>query len=151
MAQQAVIVGRPAAMCAESPVSVDGRPLWVSDFAEVTGHNLEARGRKVVNRLLEVGWRLLHIHTLRYEERGVWRERPMAILGRLRTDSTIEGENGNALKKSASEISAATPAKTAKNGAQTPRCGSQTRVMRITAMKANLRDAECATGKTSVG
>jgi hypothetical protein len=56
------------------------------DFAEVTGHNLESRGRKEVNRLLEAGWRLLLVYTLRYEEKGVWRERPMAILGRLRND-----------------------------------------------------------------
>lgn len=56
------------------------------DFAEVTGHNLESRGRKEVNRLLEAGWRLLMVYTLRYEENGIWRERPMAILGRLRND-----------------------------------------------------------------
>jgi hypothetical protein len=58
-------------------------PLWQLDVAEVTGHNLEARGREEVNRLLKEGWRLLHIYTLKYEEDGVWRERPMAILGRL--------------------------------------------------------------------
>jgi hypothetical protein len=60
-------------------------PLWQLDVAEVTGHNLEARGREEVNRLLKAGWRLLHIYALKYEEDGVWRERPMAILGRLRT------------------------------------------------------------------
>jgi hypothetical protein len=59
-------------------------PLWQLDIVEITGHNLEARGREEVNRLLEVGWRLLHIYTLKYEEDGVWRERPMEILGRLR-------------------------------------------------------------------
>ena len=59
-------------------------PLWQLDIAEVTGHNLEARGREEVNRLLGSGWRLLHIYTLKYQEGGVWRERPMAILGRLR-------------------------------------------------------------------
>jgi hypothetical protein len=59
-------------------------PLWQLDVAEVTGHNLEARGREEVNRLLRTGWRLLHIYTLKYEEDGIWRERPMAILGRLR-------------------------------------------------------------------
>jgi hypothetical protein len=58
--------------------------LWELDIAEVTGHNLEARGREEVNRLLEEGWRLLHIYTLRYREDEVWRERPMAILGRVR-------------------------------------------------------------------
>ena len=59
-------------------------PLWQLDVAELTGHNLESRGREEVNRLLRAGWRLLHIYTLKYEEDGVWRERPMAILGRLR-------------------------------------------------------------------
>jgi hypothetical protein len=62
----------------------DRLPLWELDVVEVTGHNLEARGRDEVNRLLAEGWRLLHIYTLRYQEDGVWRERPMAILGRLR-------------------------------------------------------------------
>jgi hypothetical protein len=61
-------------------------PLWQLDIAEVTGLNLEARGRNEVNRLLALGWRLLHIYTLKYQEGGVWRERPMAILGRLRND-----------------------------------------------------------------
>ena len=64
---------------------VDVLPLWQLDIAELTGHNLEARGREEVNRLLEAGWRLLHIYTLKYREDGVWRERPMAILGRLRS------------------------------------------------------------------
>ena len=64
-------------------------PLWQLDIVEVTGHNLEARGREEVNRLLAEGWRLLHIYTLRYQEDGVWRERPMAILGRLRSDHPI--------------------------------------------------------------
>jgi hypothetical protein len=63
---------------------LDSLPLWQLDIAEVTGHNLEARGREEVNRLLDSGWRLLHIYTLKYQEDGVWRERPMAILGRLR-------------------------------------------------------------------
>jgi len=61
-------------------------PLWQLDIAELTGHNLEARGREEVNRLLASGWRLLHIYTLKFQEAGVWRERPMAILGRLRDD-----------------------------------------------------------------
>jgi hypothetical protein len=56
-------------------------PLWQLDVVELTGHNLEARGREEVSRLLEAGWRLLHIYTLEYHEDGVWRERPMAILG----------------------------------------------------------------------
>jgi len=57
-------------------------PLWGLDIVELTGHNLEAHGREEVNRLLQSGWLLLHIYTLRYPEDGVWRERPMAILGR---------------------------------------------------------------------
>ena len=61
-------------------------PLWQLDVGELTGHNLESRGREDVNRLLKAGWRLLHIYTLKYEEDGVWRERPMAILGRLREE-----------------------------------------------------------------
>jgi hypothetical protein len=59
-------------------------PLWQLDIVELTGHNIEARGREEVNRLLREEWLLLHIYTLKYEEDGVWRERPMAILGRPR-------------------------------------------------------------------
>ena len=71
---------------AEVSISVlETLPLWQLDIVELTGHNLEARGREEVNRLLETGWRLLHIYTLKYEEDGVWRERPMGILGRLRS------------------------------------------------------------------
>jgi len=73
------------------PISVLERlPLWQLDIVELTGHNLEARGREEVNRLLEAGWRLLHIYTLKYEEDGVWRERPMGILGRLRNGQQQE-------------------------------------------------------------
>lgn len=61
-----------------------GIPLWQLDIAELVGHNIESRGREEVNRLLAEGWILLHIYTLKYEENGVWRERPMAILGRPR-------------------------------------------------------------------
>jgi hypothetical protein len=64
--------------------SIERLPLWQLDIVELAGHNLEARGREEVNRLLGAGWRLLHIYTLKYEEDGVWRERPMGILGRLR-------------------------------------------------------------------
>jgi len=59
-------------------------PLWQLDIVELAGHNVEARGREEVNRLLQEGWLLLHIYTLKYEEDGLWRERPMAILGRPR-------------------------------------------------------------------
>lgn len=69
----------------EPPIGMlESLPLWQLNIEEVTGHNLEARGREEVNRLLLSGWRLLHIYTLKYEEDGVWRERPMGILGRLR-------------------------------------------------------------------
>ena len=69
----------------ELPIAVvETLPLWQLDIVELTGHNLESRGREEVNHLLEAGWRLLHIYTLKYEEDGVWRERPMGILGRLR-------------------------------------------------------------------
>ena len=74
----------------EVPVPVallEKLPLWQLDVVELTGHNIEARGREEVNRLLGEGWRLLHMYTLKYEEDGVWRERPMAILGRLRNGS----------------------------------------------------------------
>jgi hypothetical protein len=63
---------------------IEKSSLWQLDIVELTGHNLEARGREEVNRLLKAGWRLLHIYTLKYEEDGVWRERPMGILGRSR-------------------------------------------------------------------
>lgn len=69
---------------AASSELVEILPLWQLDIAELTGHNLEARGRQEVNRLLNEGWQLLHIYTLKYQEDGVWRERPMAILGRPR-------------------------------------------------------------------
>jgi hypothetical protein len=78
------------ASAVESLRIVEGASLWQQDIGELTGHNLEARGREHVNRLLQEGWRLLHIYTLKYQEAGVWRERPMAILGKAR-----EGRKGN--------------------------------------------------------
>ena len=79
-------VARAEAVPDELPVDISSAlPLWQLDVAELTGHNLEARGREEVNRLLREGWRLLHIYTLKYQEDGFWRERPMAILGRLRS------------------------------------------------------------------
>jgi hypothetical protein len=77
--------------------SANAQPLWQFDFAEVTGHNLELRGRKEVNRLLAAGWRVLHVYTLRYEENGVWRERPMAILDRPR-DMSPEARKNNIVR-----------------------------------------------------
>jgi hypothetical protein len=72
-------------------------PLWQLNIVEVTGHNLEARGREEVNRLLENGWVLLHIYTLKYHEENVWRERPMAILGRVKTSRQEEPVSDAAL------------------------------------------------------
>jgi hypothetical protein len=85
----------------EVPIAVLERlPLWQLDIVELTGHNLEARGREEVNRLLEAGWRLLHIYTLKYEEDGVWRERPMGILGKLRNGQPRDSnESGPPLKQ----------------------------------------------------
>lgn len=80
----------------KAPLSVvETLPLWQLDIIELTGHNLEARGREEVNRLLQEGWRLLHIYTLKYHEDEVWRERPMAILGKPRSSqqATVR-ENG---------------------------------------------------------
>jgi hypothetical protein len=65
--------------------AVVGLPLWQLDIVELRGHNIESRGRDEVNHLLNQGWRLLQIYTLKYQEDGVWRERPMAILGKPRT------------------------------------------------------------------
>jgi hypothetical protein len=80
---------------------IERLPLWQLDVVELTGHNLEARGREEVNRLLAAGWRLLHIYTLKYEEDGVWRERPMGILGRLRNEEPRDcAESGPFLKQS---------------------------------------------------
>jgi hypothetical protein len=56
--------------------------LWELNISELTGHNIETEGRKEVNQMLENGWILLHIYTLKYKEDGAWRERPMAILGK---------------------------------------------------------------------
>lgn len=81
-----------AAEPAAPPVNVlETLPLWQLDIVELTGHNIEAHGREEVNRLLQSGWRLLHIYTLKFQEDGVWRERPMAILGKLRAPKKQEG------------------------------------------------------------
>jgi hypothetical protein len=65
------------------------KPLWELGITELAGRNLESAGRNEVNDMLQHGWMLLHIYTLRYPDRQnprgpryVWRERPMAILGR---------------------------------------------------------------------
>lgn len=87
---------------ADVPISVlETLPLWQLDIVELTGHNLETRGREEVNRLLETGWHLLHIYTLKYAEDGVWRERPMGILGRLRSGQQPDhGGSGSQLRQS---------------------------------------------------
>lgn len=72
---------------------LDRLPLWQLNIVEVTGHNLESKGREEVNRLLAEGWQLLHVYTLKYQEDGVWRERPMAILGRVGKGSTHSGRS----------------------------------------------------------
>jgi hypothetical protein len=56
--------------------------LWNYKITEIFGHNIETKGRVVVNRLLKEGWILLHIYNLRYEKNGITNERPMAILGK---------------------------------------------------------------------
>jgi hypothetical protein len=58
--------------------------LWDLGIVELAGHNIEAQGREEVNRLLGEGWILLHIYTLHYNDGGIWRQRPMAILGKPR-------------------------------------------------------------------
>ncbi|HLB61081.1 MAG TPA: hypothetical protein VJL83_05755 [Patescibacteria group bacterium] len=63
---------------------IDFPPLWQLDIGEIRGHNIETKGRKVVNKLLKQGWLLLHIYTIKYEIDGTWQERPMAIVGRSR-------------------------------------------------------------------
>jgi hypothetical protein len=81
---------------------VEGASLWQQDIGELTGHNLEARGRERVN-----GWRLLHIYTLKYQEAGVWRERPMAILGKERRATGRKGKDiglGSPSKRSATQL-----------------------------------------------
>ena len=56
--------------------------LWDLGIEELTGRNIETQGREEVNELLSNGWILLHIYTLKYREDNIWRERPMAILGK---------------------------------------------------------------------
>jgi hypothetical protein len=63
------------------PVSTNS-PLWELGIKELSGKNLETAGREEVNEMLASGWILLHIYTLKYKEGSIWRERPMAILGR---------------------------------------------------------------------
>ena len=71
------IIARPEQLrgsdCAAAPHALFGWQAWNSKAAqkgkanerpiEVTGHNLEARGREEVNRLLKAGWRLPSTHS----------------------------------------------------------------------------------------
>ena len=65
----------------EQPEQVPSQ-LWELGITELAGHNIEAHGREEVNKMLKEGWTLLHIYTVHYQDDGVWRQRPMAILGR---------------------------------------------------------------------
>jgi hypothetical protein len=56
--------------------------LWELGITELAGHNIEAHGREEVNKMLKEGWTLLHIYTVHCQDDGIWRQRPMAILGR---------------------------------------------------------------------
>lgn len=58
------------------------KPLWELNIKEVFTHNIEKRGQEVVNKLLKQGWVFIHIYTLRYKTNGIWRERPMVVLGK---------------------------------------------------------------------
>ena len=57
-------------------------PLWDLGIEELTGLSVEVKQRDEVNEKLAQGWVLLHIYTLKYKDKGEWRERPMVILGR---------------------------------------------------------------------
>lgn len=59
-------------------------PIWELNIDEITSMNLETRVRRKVNAMLKEGWILLHVYTLTYQEKGVWRERPMGIFGKRR-------------------------------------------------------------------
>ncbi len=67
---------------AERAEDVSHAQLWQLGITELAGHNVEAQGRENVNKMLKEGWILLHFYTLHYQDDGVWRQRPMAILGR---------------------------------------------------------------------
>lgn len=69
----------------EALPAIPSAALWELGITELDGHNIEASGREEVNAMLKDGWLLLHIYTLKYREDGVWRERPMAILGKPAT------------------------------------------------------------------
>jgi hypothetical protein len=57
-------------------------PIWEMGISELEGRSLEKSSRDDVNKMLAEGWVLLHVYTLKYREDNIWRERPMAILGK---------------------------------------------------------------------
>jgi hypothetical protein len=57
-------------------------PIWEMGVSELDARSLEKSTRDEVNKMLADGWVLLHIYTLKYREDNIWRERPMAILGK---------------------------------------------------------------------
>ena len=75
-------VGVIGLVSAEEMGGLQHSQLWELGITELAGHNIEAQGREEVNKMLKEGWMLLHIYTLHYQDDGVWRQRPMAILGR---------------------------------------------------------------------
>jgi len=75
-----------------------GTALWDLDIGELDGHNLEVKGREEVNEMLKAGWILLHLYTLTYKEDGVWRERPMAILGLPRQAAKVAQSKARVLR-----------------------------------------------------
>jgi hypothetical protein len=57
-------------------------PIWEMGISELDARSLEKSSRDEVNKMLSDCWVLLHIYTLKYREDNVWRERPMAVLGK---------------------------------------------------------------------
>lgn len=72
----------PQAKQQDIQLPVPDMKLWELGIGELTGRNIETAGREEVNKMLQEGWILLHIYTLKYQDDSVWRERPMAILGK---------------------------------------------------------------------
>lgn len=62
--------------------------LWELGIDAVEARTLQANGREEVNKLLSEGWTLIHVYTVKYKDEDVWRERPMAIIGRPRDKFT---------------------------------------------------------------
>jgi hypothetical protein len=73
---------KPERMPGELLPAAGQTALWELGVAEITSHKFESADRDEVNDMLAQGWILLHIYTLKYRDKIVWRERPMVILGR---------------------------------------------------------------------